>query len=165
MLIQSLKEGLSSLKIKRIVQKINRGLSGQLPCHCIGIDTHDVRLGGFILEPFYVVHGRSVQRRRILDAYYFSEWEMRRQQQQFAFSRSDVDEKIIIQINIESSDRVKKLLAPKWTIYVIALQRLKVGDALRIEKALLMSLRTVAPIIDFVSETLPPPSQTKYPLL
>lgn len=70
MVIQLRKESLSGLQIKRIVQKIHRGLSWQPPRHRIGIDTHDARSPGFILELLYVVHGRSVQRRRIFDADY-----------------------------------------------------------------------------------------------
>src|SRR5262249_27220148 len=77
---------------------------------------------------------------------------------QLALSRPDVDEKIISQIDIKGPDCIKELFAPKWTIYVIALQSLNVGNALRIEKALLMSFRSVTPIVNFVFETLPAPS-------
>ncbi len=157
MLIQPRKEGLSGLQVKRIVQKIHRGFSWQLPRHRIGIDTDDVRSPGFILELLYVVHSRSVQRRRIFDADYSRKREMRRQQKQLALSRPDVDEKIISQFDIKGPDCIKELLAPKWTIYVIALQRLNVGNALRIEKALLMSVRSVTPIVNFIFDTLPAP--------
>ena len=84
--------------------------------------------------------------------------EMRRQQKQLALSRPDVDEKIISQFDIKGPDCIKELLAPKLTIYVIALQRLNVGNALRIEKALLMSVRSVTPIVNFIFDTLPAPS-------
>jgi hypothetical protein len=99
-----------------------------------------------------------VQRRRIFDADYSRKREMRRQQKQLALSRPDVDEKIISQFDIKGPDCIKELLAPKWTIYVIALQRLNVGNALRIEKALLMSVRSVTPIVNFIFDTLPAPS-------
>lgn len=161
MLIQPRKEGLSGLQIKRIVQKIHRGFAWQLPRHGIGIDAHDVSPPGLIPEPLNVVHGDGVQRRRIFDADYSRKREVRRQQKQFALSRPDVDEKIFIQIDIKGPDCVKKLLAPEWTIDVIALECLNVGNALRIKIALLMSVRSVTPIVNFIFETLPAPSQAK----